>query len=34
MFAEGENGEKVLLDVKGIYSVKELDASGMRYWRL
>lgn len=26
--------EKVLLDVKGLYSVKDLNASGMRYWRL
>ncbi len=34
MFAEGKDSEKVLLDIKGIYSVKELDASGMRYWRL
>ncbi len=26
--------EKVLIDVKGIYSVKDLDNSGMDYWRL
>ena len=26
--------EKVLLDVKGIYKIADLDASGMRYWRL
>ena len=26
--------EKVLIDVKGIYSVPELNASGMRWWRL
>ena len=26
--------EKVLIDVKGIYSVKDLKASGMDYWRL
>ena len=26
--------EKVLLDVKGLYSVKDLAASGMKYWRL
>lgn len=26
--------EKILLDVKGIYSFRDLDASGMRYWRL
>lgn len=26
--------EKVLLDVKGIYTINDLNASGMRYWRL
>lgn len=26
--------EKVLLDVKGIFKVKELEISGMKYWRL
>ena len=26
--------EKVLLDVKGLYKVKELEDSGMRFWRL
>ena len=30
----GPDEEKVLLDVKGIYSVSDLNASGMRYWRL
>jgi len=34
MFIEGKDDEKVLLDVKGLYSIKELNASGMRYWRL
>ncbi len=29
-----DNGEKVLIDVKGLYKVSELDASGMKYWRL
>lgn len=28
------NDEKVLLDVKGLYSVKELKSIGYRYWRL
>ena len=28
------DSEKVLLDVKGLYSVENLKASGMRYWRL
>ena len=26
--------EKVFLDVKGLYKVSDLEASGMRYWRL
>lgn len=28
------DGEKVLIDVKGIYNVPDLKASGMKYWRL
>ena len=28
------DGEKVLIDVKGLYPVEDLKASGMRYWRL
>lgn len=28
------DNEKVLLDVKGLYDVKKLNASGMSYWRL
>lgn len=28
------DGEKVLLDVKGVYPISDLKASGMRYWRL
>ena len=34
LFKDGPDGEKVLLDVKGLYSVAALEASGMRYWRL
>ena len=34
MFRECPDSEKVLLDVKGIYKVADLDMSGMRYWRL
>ncbi len=26
--------EKVLIDVKGLYSIEELKASGMQWWRL
>lgn len=33
-YKDSEDKEKVLIDVKGLYTVKELDASGMRYWRL
>lgn len=34
LFIECPDNEKVLLDVKGLYNVKELDKSGMKYWRL
>lgn len=34
MFKPGPDNEKVLIDVKGLYSVSELDKSGMKYWRL
>lgn len=34
MFKAGADDEKVLIDVKGLYSVASLKASGMRYWRL
>ncbi len=34
LFKNSDDAEKVLLDVKGLYSVKELKASGMKYWRL
>ena len=32
--AEIPDEEKILLDVKSLYRVDELNASGMRYWRL
>ena len=28
------DNEKVLIDVKSLYRKDELDASGMKYWRL
>lgn len=28
------DNEKVLIDVKGLYPIKALDASGLKYWRL
>lgn len=34
MYKSSPDNEKVLIDVKGIYSVKELKESGMTYWRL
>ena len=34
MFKEGKDEEKVLLDVKSLYRMDELKASGMRFWRL
>ena len=34
LFRESVDSEKVLLDVKGLYNVDELNASGMRWWRL
>ena len=34
LYAAGEDNKKVLIDVKGIHSVAELEKSGMRYWRL
>lgn len=34
LFRPCADNEKVLIDVKGLYKVKDLNASGMRYWRL
>ncbi len=34
MFKNIPQNEKVLLDVKGLYTVKELEESGLTYWRL
>ena len=34
LYKTGADNEKVLLDVKGLYTVKDLEESGMRYWRL
>lgn len=34
MFKPCEDCEKVLIDVKGIYSIADLKKSGMRFWRL
>ena len=34
LFKEGKDEEKVLIDVKSLYRMDELKASGMRFWRL
>lgn len=34
LFRQGPDEEKVLLDVKGLYSIQDLKASNMKYWRL
>ena len=34
LYKDGADDEKVLLDVKGLYKVSDLEASGMRWWRL
>ncbi len=31
---ELRNDEKVLIDVKGLYKIEDLEKSGLRYWRL
>ncbi len=34
LYRSSADSEKVLIDVKGVYSVKDLKMSGMDYWRL
>ena len=34
LFKNCPDSEKVLIDVKGLYNVKDLKASGMQWWRL
>ena len=34
LYKAGDDSEKVLIDVKGLYKVEELKASGMQWWRL
>lgn len=33
-FKSAPDEEKVLIDVKGLYKIKDLESSGMRWWRL
>ena len=34
LFGNDKTSDKVLIDVKGIYRISDIDSSGMRYWRL
>ena len=34
LYKDSLDTEKVLLDIKGIFTVQELKDTGMRYWRL
>ena len=34
LYKDTEDEEKILLDVKGIYKVEQLEKSGLSYWRL
>jgi UDP-N-acetyl-D-galactosamine dehydrogenase len=34
LYKVGNDNEKVLLDIKGLYNVLELKDSGLRWWRL
>ena len=34
LFKVGDDSEKVLIDVKGLYKVADLKSSGMQWWRL
>ncbi len=34
LFKKGKNGDKVLIDVKGLYKVSALEKSGLKWWRL
>ena len=34
LFKGGDDSEKVFIDVKGLYKVEELKASGLQWWRL
>ncbi len=34
LYRKSDDSEKVLIDVKGLYNIRELDACGIQYWRL
>ncbi len=33
-YSNADDNRKVLIDVKGIFSIDELERSGLNYWRL
>ena len=33
-YKDVDNDKKVLIDVKGLFKVEELSATGMQWWRL
>ena len=34
LYRVGADDQKVLIDVKGLYKVEDLETSGMQWWRL
>lgn len=34
LYRESADSEKVIIDVKGLYKISDLEESGMKYWRL
>ena len=34
LYRSGDDNQKVLIDVKGLYSVEDLNNSGINWWRL
>ena len=34
LYRDGAADEKVLIDVKGVFQVSDLEESGLRWWRL
>ena len=34
LYRDCDDSEKVLIDVKGLYKITDLNASGMKWWRL
>ena len=34
LYRDGADEEKVLIDVKGLYKIEDLNESGLQWWRL